>query len=72
MKIDLTAADIQHAAGNSLRKKAEAEAFLKKHKSKITAAIIEAAKEVIGDWVFEQEINEPQVKDEDEDDWEED
>jgi hypothetical protein len=71
MKIDLTAADIQHVAGNSLRKKAEAEKYLRKHKSKITAAIIEAAREVIGDWVFEHEVSEPQVTD-DEDDYEED
>ena len=73
MKIDLTAADVQKLAGNSLTKKAAAEAYLKKNKSQLLAAIKEAAEEVISDWIFEHEIDEPQVKDDDEDnDWEED
>lgn len=69
MKIDLTAADVQRLAGNSLTKKANAEAYLKKNKSKLVAAIAEAAREVIEDWIFDHEIGEPQVTD-DEDNWE--
>ena len=71
MKIDLTAADLQKLAGNSLTKKANAEAYLKKNKGRLIAAIREAADEVITDWIFEHEIDEPQVTDED-DNWEED
>ena len=71
MKIDLTAADLQKLAGNSLTKKANAEAYLKKNKGRLLAAIKEAAEEVIEDWIFEHEIDEPQVKD-DEEEWDED
>ena len=72
MKIDLTAADLQKLAGNSLTKKAAAEAYLKKNKSRLIAAIKEAADAVISDWIFEHAIDEPQVKDDEEDNWEED
>jgi hypothetical protein len=72
MKIDLTASDLQKLAVNSLTKKAAAEAYLKKNKSKLIAAIKEAADEVIADWIFEHEIDEPQVTDDEDNDWEED
>jgi hypothetical protein len=68
MKIDLTAGDVQKAAGNSLRTKAKAEKFLKANKAKIAAAIMEAAKEVLEDWVFEHEIDEITVDDADTED----
>lgn len=71
MKIDLTAADIQKIAGNSLTKKPNAEKFLKKHKAKLVAAMIEAANEIMEDWVFDHEITESPVEAAD-DDWEDD
>lgn len=72
MKIDLTPADLQKVAGNSLTKKTNAEAYLRKNKGRLIAAIRAAADEVLSDWVFDHEIDEPQVTDDEDNDGEED
>lgn len=72
MRIEIDPADVQALAGNSLMKRENAEAFLKKNAALLKEAIKAAAQEVIGEWVLDHEIDEPQVVDDDEDDWEDD
>lgn len=76
MKIEITAGDVQKVAGNGLTKKPAAEKFLKKNNRQLVAAIMEAAQEILEDWVFDEEIDHDPVSDEedeeDDDDYEDD
>lgn len=72
MKIEIDPADVQVVAGNSLMKRENAEAFLRKNAALLKEAIKAAAQDVISEWVLDHEIDDPQVTDDDDDDWEDD
>lgn len=55
MKIELTAGDVQHLAGGALKKPAAAEKFARR--ADVVRAVTDAAKEVLEDLVFEEELD---------------
>ena len=69
MKIEITLADVKKAADGELDKKS-AEKFLKQKKKEVEAAMLEAAREVLDDWVFDAAIDYDDEDDEDDDDTE--
>lgn len=66
MKIEITLADVKRAADGELDSKS-AEKFLKERKKKVEAAMLEAAREVLDDWVFDASIDYDSEDDEDDD-----
>lgn len=67
MKIDLTEADVRKVAGNSLRKKANAEKFLQQHGRQILNEMKVVLEEVLSNWVLDEEIDDDQVEDDEDD-----
>lgn len=73
MKIEITKQDVTKAADGELDAKS-AEKFLKQKKKEVEAAMMEAAREVLDDWVFDFSIDldDEENEDEDEDNEEDD
>lgn len=57
MRIELTESDVTEVAGSVLLKRAAAGKFLKENKKDLIDAIEMAAREIIEDWVLDEEID---------------